>query len=60
MYSFYIKSKRVCSQFGGSALVGGKTLSKHHGKAFIRHLKENGLFLQQFQNKKIKFIVKKI
>jgi len=51
-------SYRVCSQFGGSALVGGKTLSEQHGEIFLRHLKENDLLLPEFQNKQIKFIVK--
>ncbi|GAB1622357.1 hypothetical protein AAOGI_24070 [Agarivorans albus] len=50
---------RFCSQFGGSALVGGKTLSEQHGEMFLKHLKENDLLLPEFQNKQIKFIVKR-
>lgn len=50
---------RFCSQFGGSPLVGGKTLSEQHGTKFISHLKEYGLLLPEFQNKTIKFIVKR-
>lgn len=50
---------RFCSQFGGSALVGGKTLSEQHGKMFLRHLIENDLLLPEFQNKQMKFIVKR-
>ncbi|MEZ9245924.1 hypothetical protein AB4179_16910 [Vibrio lentus] len=57
-YKIAMWSYRVCSQFGGSTLVGGKTLSEQHGKMFLRHLKENDLLLPEFQNKQIKFIVK--
>lgn len=49
---------RFCSQFGGSTLVRGKTLSEQHGIKFINHLTEYGLLLPEFQNKQIKFIVK--
>lgn len=58
-YQIKMYSYRFCSQFGGSALVGGKTLSEQHGSVFVRYLKENGLLLPEFQNKDIKFIVKK-
>lgn len=50
---------RFCSQFGGNTLVGTKTLSEQHGTKFISHLKEYGLLLPEFQNKTIKFIVKR-
>ncbi|NOH84777.1 hypothetical protein F0249_13225 [Vibrio sp. 03-59-1] len=49
---------RFCSQFGGSTLVGGKTLSEQHGEMFLSHLLESDLLLPEFQNKQIKFIVK--
>ncbi|MFA0464599.1 hypothetical protein AB4458_26005, partial [Vibrio sp. 10N.261.45.F1] len=58
-YKIAMWSYRVCSQFGGSTLVGGKTLSEQHGNMFLRHLKENDLLLPEFQNKQIKFIVKR-
>lgn len=54
MYSY-----RFCSQFGGSTLVGGETLSEQRGTKFISHLKEHGLLLPEFQKKTIKFIVKR-
>lgn len=53
-----MRSYRVCSQFGGSTIVGTKTLSEQHGNKFICHLKANGLLLPEYQNKTIRFVVK--
>lgn len=59
MHKIKMHSYRFCSQFGGGTLIGDKTLSEQHGTKFMAHLKEYGLLLSEFQDKDIKFIVKK-
>jgi len=48
---------RVCSQFGGSSVVSGKTRSQREGEAFLGYLKKKGLLLEKYENQTITFVV---
>ena len=56
-YSIDGDTYRICSQFGGSNIIEGKTASEYHGEKIYNYLKAKNILLPKFQNKKIVFIV---
>jgi len=48
---------RICSQFGGSKTIAGKTASEYHGKKIYDYLKVKNILLNKFKDKNIIFIV---
>lgn len=56
-YSIGNDTYRICSQFGGSNIIVGKTASEYHGEKIYNYLKAKNILLPKFQNQKIIFIV---
>ena len=48
---------RICSQFGGSNIIEGKTASEYHGEKIYNYLKAKNILLDKFKDKDIIFIV---
>ncbi|HAC71115.1 MAG TPA: AAA family ATPase [Arcobacter skirrowii] len=55
---YYINGEkyRLTSQFGGNAIIEGKTTSQYQGEKIYEYLKIYNLLLDKYENKKIIFI----